>query len=227
MLRVFPALGLATHSGAHGVHQPPHLRRDGRGAVNALPRGVPHANTVGHRKQRPTVEGPLAPPSGPIWWRCYLALGHDGYYDCVPLATVAAAARAVRVQRVVWRPMLAAHSLPRRVTAWAARRMLLCEGLAPGCPAATHWLAMLILCWRDSMQRLAPRVVARDYVDDLVAHASGPDAVGLVWPIWEVTQSVGRAAGLRLNAGNCVRSARAAAGRWQLRDSAGPRSKKY
>lgn len=42
--------------------------------------------------------------------------------------------------------------------------------------------------------------VARDYVDDLVAHAVGRGAADLVAPLWALTEACGAPAGLRLNA---------------------------
>lgn len=36
------------------------------------------------------------------------------------------------------------------------------RGLGHGCPAAAHWLALLMPCWLDPVQQLAPQVVARD-----------------------------------------------------------------
>lgn len=113
----------------------------------------------------------------------------------MPLATIEAVAPIARVHPSVWRPMLAAYALPRRIRAdglvGPAHEPV--RGLAPSCPAATHRLALLILCWHDPVQRLGPRVVARDYADDLVARGTGPRAAGLVDQMWDTT--------LRLNAG--------------------------
>ena len=50
------------------------------------------------------------------------------------------------------------------------------RGLAPGCPMATDWLALLMLCWRSRVLARGPEVVARDYVDDLVTTSAGADA---------------------------------------------------
>lgn len=103
--------------------------------------------------------------------------------------------------------MLAAYGLPRHVRAdgLAEPAHVPLRGLAPGFPAAPRWLALLMLCWREPVQRLAQQVVARDYADDLVARATGPGIADLVAPIWDLTQSFGHAAGPRLNAAKCVR----------------------
>lgn len=123
------------------------------------------------------------------------------------------------MQPVVWRPnKLAAYTFPRRVRAdgLAGPMQVPVRGLAPNCPAFARWLEWPMLCWRDPVQRLPPQVLALDNVDDLVAHATG------VGPIWELTQSFGRAGRLRLNAAKFARFARYAAGCRQLRICDGP-----
>lgn len=56
-----------------------------------------------------------------------------------------------------------------------------CGGLAPSCPAATHWLA-LRRCGCEPVRAVAPQLAAREYVDDLVApQPGGPD---MRWSSW-------------------------------------------
>ena len=80
-------------------------------------------------------------------------------YDRLPLAALEAAAVAAGLPAALWRPMLAAYRLPRLVRAdglGGPSQSPLC-GLAPGCPAATDWLAL-----GDALlDRAAPRLGAR------------------------------------------------------------------
>ena len=45
-------------------------------------------------------------------------------------------------------------------------------GLAPGCPAATDWLALLVHLWKTKIAAVSDQSEGRDYVDDLVAISS-------------------------------------------------------
>lgn len=138
--------------------------------------------------------GLVRPSSGRVRIRAWERADSTTSCICSELTPMAA-----RVHPSVGLPMLAAYGLPRRVRAGglAGPAHVPVRRLALGCPAAMHWLALLILCWRDPVRRLAPQVVARDFLDDLVAHATGPGAAELVSPIWDVTCAFGQAAGLR------------------------------
>ena len=77
-----------------------------------------------------------------------LALDWSECYDRLPLAVLETLAQAAKLPPALWRPMLAAYALPRRVRADEVAGPE-CDpvcGLAPGCPAATDWLALLVFC---------------------------------------------------------------------------------
>eukprot|EP00972_Heterocapsa_arctica_P090173 13302218-Heterocapsa_arctica.AAC.1 len=42
-------------------------------------------------------------------------------------------------------------------------------GLAPGCPAATYWLALVVTPWLKRARAISDQVSARPYVDDLTS----------------------------------------------------------
>lgn len=64
------------------------------------------------------------------------------------------------------------------------------RGLAQGCRAAKHRLALLMLCWREPVQSVVHQEAARDYVNDRVVRAVGPEAAALVQLIWPVPKTL-------------------------------------
>ena len=145
-------------------------------------------------------------------------------YDRLPLRALEQVAQAVRLPEALWRPMVAAYRLPRLVRAdglGGEARVPQC-GLAPGCPAATDWLALVMHAWVLRMRRCAPAVVTRTYVDDLSAFTQEHGTVEDAAKAWEVTQAFGAAFRLRLNLHKCVRYSTSAAGRKALQASPGP-----
>lgn len=101
-----------------------------------------------------------------------LALDLSKCYDPLPLALLREVAERAGILRAIFGPMLQRYGMQRRVRAdWlagAAIRPL--RGLAPGCPAATHWL--VALCWARDVVALGAAL--REYVNDLVALCRGP-----------------------------------------------------
>ena len=78
-----------------------------------------------------------------------LAVDWSKCYDHLPLDALRAVARCANVPRAIAGPMMAAYAHPRRIVADGQTGHLLkpSSGLPPGCPAATHWLAVLMHCW--------------------------------------------------------------------------------
>ena len=99
------------------------------------------------------------------------------------------------------------------------------HGLAPGCSSATHWLALLTLCWKVQVELVSLEAQARMYVDDVLAHSRGPFAAADVAGQWLVTEGFRRATTWHLNAGKSNRFATSAQLRWELRQAAGPEVK--
>ena len=158
-----------------------------------------------------------------------LAFDWSKCYDRLPLAVLETLARAANLPQALWRPMLAAYALPRRVRAGGVAGPE-CDpscGLAPGCPAATDWLALLVFCWKHQIQEVAKSDEAqsqladsegRDYVDDMVASSRIPApadqqaagaavavAAHLVRVYWLLTLAFRNATSLLLNVLKCVR----------------------
>lgn len=98
-------------------------------------------------------------------------------YDHLPLAVLAEVAERVGVPARAYRPMLAAYARPRiaRLDGLADESALPVQGLTPGCPAGTDWLAMAMACCSDRIRAVAPGAVPIFYDRGLVAY--GP-AVG-------------------------------------------------
>lgn len=82
-----------------------------------------------------------------------LALDWSMCYIHVPLFLLEQLALRVGLPAAVWRPMLSAHAAPHFVVAdgTSGDAVVPIRGLAPGCPAATHWLALLTHCLRGAL----------------------------------------------------------------------------
>ena len=109
-----------------------------------------------------------------------LALDWSKCYDRLPLALVGRFGRIVGVPERLLRPMLAAYGQPRRVLVdgmVGKPRRPVC-GLAPGCPAATHWVALVMAPWLFRARRVAETARARAYVDDLTGWSKGEGCGG-------------------------------------------------
>ena len=114
----------------------------------------------------------------------------------------------------MWAPMLFAYALPRCVKAdgSASSPEPPTHGLAPGCPGATDWLAMLALCWTAPVTVLDDYNHARDYVDDLVGWGRPPPGAlcvpkllaAKVLRIWQFTQRFRDATTWKLNEGRAI-----------------------
>ena len=145
-------------------------------------------------------------------------------YDRLPLDTLAAVAQAAGVPSEIWQPMLAAYRLPRLIRAdgLAGPARSPCCGLAPGCPAATDWLALVMHYWTLRLREVAPALIERAYADDLSAFTGLRGTLADVGTAWKVTVAFGRAFGLVLNQAKSVRYATAAADRAALARTPGP-----
>lgn len=153
-----------------------------------------------------------------------LAVDWPKCYDRGPLATVEAVAGAARMRPAVWRPVLAASAMPRRVRvdglAGPLREPL--RGLAPGCPAATPWLGCAGTSRCKAYRRKSPRATTSKTWSRARARGGpgrgGPRGADLachpgLWPL----------RGRHLNEGKCVRLARTAPGQITRRRQPGPR----
>ena len=105
-------------------------------------------------------------------------------YDRLRLSVLRSIATAAGLPGSISGPMLAAYGQARRVLCEGmagALRVPNC-GLAPGCPAATDWLGMLMYPWlvkaREAIEEEERR--CRAYVDDLTAWAKGRGRVKAV-----------------------------------------------
>ena len=89
-----------------------------------------------------------------------LALDWSKCYDRLPLSVLQDLAIAAGLPRGIWSPMLQAYALPRLVRADGVAgptKRPTC-GLAPGCPGATDWLALLVHLWKTKIEAIDPIV---------------------------------------------------------------------
>ena len=133
-----------------------------------------------------------------------LAVDWSKCYDRLPLSVLRAVADAAGIPPGIATPMLAAYSFPRRLIADGLAGELYSPtcGLTPGCPAATHWLALLMFCWAQELKAHEPDIIHREYVDDLTAHRqhnNPDDAVTRVVRLIQITESLARDTRLQLN----------------------------
>ena len=93
-----------------------------------------------------------------------LAVDWSKCYDRLPLSVLAEVMMAAGVPSAISAPMLAAYCFPRRicVDGVASEERRPTHGLAPGCPAATDWLCLLIHCWRARVNSIGIEVRTRD-----------------------------------------------------------------
>ena len=100
-----------------------------------------------------------------------VALDWSKCYDRLPLVLLEEFAAKAGMPRALVGPMLAAYRQPRRLAVDGMAGVLRAPvcGLAPGCPAATDWLALVMSPWLFKARRLSVGVRARAYVDDLTA----------------------------------------------------------
>ena len=87
-----------------------------------------------------------------------LSLDWSKCYDLLRLALLDQVAEAAGIPACIARPTHAAYALPRRVVAdgLAGRTRMPINGLAPGCPAATDWLSMVVYCWKQAVTTRVP-----------------------------------------------------------------------
>lgn len=94
----------------------------------------------------------------------------------VPLSLLRESAERAGLPMEIAGPMCAAYAFPRLVAdALPGAPQVPERGFAPGCPAATDWMALLMFCWRRNAEKRCPVAQAKAYVDDLVAHVTGPE----------------------------------------------------
>ena len=138
-----------------------------------------------------------------------LALNWSKCYDRLPLTALADIAKAARMPQELRGPMLHAYGMPRMVRAdgvASAAHKPSC-GLAPGCPGATDWLALLVHLWKARIAAVSDRSEGRDYVDDVVATSTvstnTPEGIdGIVHDVarfWHITDNFRAATTLTLN----------------------------
>ena len=133
-----------------------------------------------------------------------LAVDWSKCYDRLPLAVLRALAQAAGVPPTVAGPMHAAYGFPRRLVAdsLAGTQHVPTCGLTPGCPAATHWLALLMFCWAQELMLHEPDIIHREYVDDLTAHRQHNDPVDATMRITRlirITEALAQDSRLQLN----------------------------
>ena len=129
-------------------------------------------------------------------------------YDRLPLGLLEELVEKIGMPAALKGPMLAAYAAPRRVLymGLASEEVHPTCGLTPGCPAATDWLALLMLPWLLRVRRLN-ETKARAYVDDLTAWATGHDCVEVTQLIVKLTADFERATSLVLHEGKSRRFA--------------------
>ena len=93
-----------------------------------------------------------------------LALDWSKCYDRLPLGILTQVAAAAGVPEAISRPMFHAYGLPRLVKSEGAASVpeQPTHGLAPGCPAATDWLALLVFCWKAKVNSIDDQTAGRD-----------------------------------------------------------------
>jgi hypothetical protein len=117
-----------------------------------------------------------------------LALDWSKCYDHLLLALLHHISTRLAIPDAIAKPMLAAYAQPRAVllngNIAPERRPV--AGLAPGCPRATDWLALVIHMYTKSLVDTVPDVASRPYVDDITSMSRRVMWNKLVrqWPPW-------------------------------------------
>jgi hypothetical protein len=106
-----------------------------------------------------------------------LALDWSKCCDHLVLRLLHDVATAAGIPPGLAKPMLSAYQQPRAVIldGMVANERSPTAGLAPGCPRATDWLAMVVHCYTVAAARLGP-VRPRAYVDDITTEVHTDDA---------------------------------------------------
>ena len=106
-----------------------------------------------------------------------IALDWSKCYDHVVIDLLEDIARAAQVPAEITKPMLAAYRQPRRAllksVVGSARSPS--NGLPPGCPGATDWVALLIHLLTTELRNAGASVSVRAYVDDVTATTQGAE----------------------------------------------------
>ena len=108
-----------------------------------------------------------------------LALDWSKCYDHLLIQVLHKVAAKLGIPDALAKPMLAAYEQPRAVllhNSIAPERTAI-SGLAPGCPRATDWLALVIHLYTSSLAKAHPAVVSRPYVDDITSDITTADPV--------------------------------------------------
>jgi hypothetical protein len=121
-----------------------------------------------------------------------LALDWSKCYDHLVLRLLQDVATAAGIPPAIAKPMLSAYQQPRAVIldGMVANERSPTAGLAPGCPRATDWLAMVVHCYTVAAARMGP-VRPRAYVDDITTEVhtdNAGEAVELVQELVNFTQ---------------------------------------
>ena len=120
--------------------------------------------------------------------------------------------------------MLAAYANARRVCAdgLLGKGASPTCGLAPGCPAATDWLALVMYPWLAKSRALNEQVSARAYVDDQTSWSVSEECVEDVQSLVALTDGLGRDLRLKANDIKSRRFATCKVAEGALRGLAGP-----
>jgi hypothetical protein len=106
-----------------------------------------------------------------------LALDWSKCYDHLLLGLLHKLSAKLGIPAAIAKPMLAAYAQPRAVllngSIGPERRPV--AGLAPGCPRATDWLALVIFMYTKSLVGAVPNVASRPYVDDITSDVTTGD----------------------------------------------------
>ena len=102
------------------------------------------------------------------WSKCYDHLLLDLLHQIVARLGIPSA---------IAKPMLSAYAQPRAVllNGSIAPERRPSAGLAPGCPRATDWLALVIHMYTKSLVETVPNVASRPYVDDITSDVTTGD----------------------------------------------------
>ena len=100
-----------------------------------------------------------------------IAIDWSKAYDRIPLAYLRVLAVEAGVPDELAGPMLAAYGAPRQVKVGglAAPPATPSHGIPPGCPAATHWMALAVFGFLRRVEHMVGGAMGREYVGDLLA----------------------------------------------------------
>jgi hypothetical protein len=111
-----------------------------------------------------------------------LAVDWSKCYDNLLLGILTQVAERARIPPALAKPMIAAYRQPRAVLLQGAvgPEKQPIAGLAPGCPRATDWLALVVYMFTSTLEAAYPGVRSRPYVDDITSEVVTADTVAAV-----------------------------------------------